>query len=493
MRLHGFICALAVVVCSGLWAVVPAQAARPGIYEVWGNRSDVAHLRYVRGGQIALEWKTVEPTRGHFDWSGLRAQLNAYHAIHKPATVQINSTTSKPAWLWNLIARCGTTQGQQIPQYWDPLYLKLQHELLSSFARALKSYSHRGTIALVRSAPNAIGTELTTVPAGVSCTRATDGHSVAQAWSRSVRATYYRNIMGCISSLLAPAIHVALRTEVFTTDGAPLSWLGRRDAWIMDTASDIDPNPTRDTFDVFARHWDRAGRAQAYWEPFSYVGKQNLASWNYWRILLELDKGVSYIAVYGQVIRHGGDPQYGAAFRFANRYAGRQLHPGRSPGAFIALRQGTGRMAGNLERFMKQIDAQRTSIALDSNNGRAMIGPAAQRYGRFARRIVAGTAQKAMFFRLNGTFKHGVRDHAVRIRVTYLDQGGGAFVVKWGRAGRCQHTVHKHGTGRWRTVTIKVRRAGFHNRLSHRSDITLKALGSSGTDFHMVEVRVHGR
>ena len=161
MRLHRFISALAVVVCSGLWAVAPAQAARPGIYEVWGNRSDVAHLRYVRGGQIALEWKTVEPTRGHFDWSGLRAQLNAYHAMHKPATVQINSTTSKPAWLWKLIARCGTTQGQQIPQYWDPLYLKLQHELLSSFAKALKSYSHRGTIALVRSAPNAIGTELT--------------------------------------------------------------------------------------------------------------------------------------------------------------------------------------------------------------------------------------------------------------------------------------------------------------------------------------------
>src|SRR4051812_28967489 len=89
-----------------VWVVVlasagSAAAARPGIYEVWGNRSDVAQLGFIRGGQIALEWKSVEPARGRFDWSDLRRQLNAYHAIHASATVQINSTAAKPAWVWN--------------------------------------------------------------------------------------------------------------------------------------------------------------------------------------------------------------------------------------------------------------------------------------------------------------------------------------------------------------------------------------------------------
>jgi hypothetical protein len=470
-----------------------ANAAKTGIYQVWGDRHDVATRSYVHGGQIVLEWKSVETARGHFDWSSLRAQLNAFHAMHKAATVQINSTTTKPLWLWKIIARCGRTQGQDIPQYWDPLYLTVQRELLASLSKALKGYPHRGTIALVRANPNAIGTELTAVPAGAVCTAAGNGHKVSTPWSKTLQKDYYRGIMGAYRSALSPAIHVALRADVFTIANAPLSWLGRRDAWIMGTASDIDPNPTRDALDVLATRLDNAGRTNGYWEPISDVGKRNLVSWNYWRILLELHKGVSYIAVYGNEIRQGSNPQFRAAFQFANRYAGSQHHPRTAPGAFIALRQGTGRMAGDLRRFMTQVSPGTTSIALDSRNGAAMIGPATQRFGRFARKIVGGTTRHEMFFRLNRSFKRGVEGRRVRLQVLYLDRGRGSFQLRWGRRSSHQRTVRLHGSGSWRQVTARISHARFRTLFAHRSDLVLKALGRTAAVFHMVEVRVPGR
>jgi hypothetical protein len=470
-----------------------ASAVTPGIYQVWGTDADVAKRPYVKGGQIVLEWKTVEPARGRFDWSSLNAELGAYARMGKPATVQINSTKGKPAWVWNIVARCGSTRGQDIPQYWDPLYMTLQKELIGGLANALKASPHRSSVALVRANPNAIGTELTEVPGRPVCRPAANGHKVSAQWSKTLQWAYYRDVMGLYRSAMLPEIHPALRTDAFTTGKAPLSWLGPSGAWIFGTASDIDPNPTRDTFDVFARQWAGSGRTQAYWEPISDAGKRNLASWNYWRILLELHKGVSFIAVYGNEIRRGDDPEFRAAFDLANRHAGWQSAPERAPGAFIALKQGMGRTAGNLSRFIDQYDPQGTSEALDSRNGAAMIGPATQRFGRFARRITGGTAKDTMSFSLDPAFARGVRGREVVLSVIYLDQGSGSFRVGWGQGASAQATVQKHGTGRWQQFSVRIARAAFSASLPHNADIAITALGHTAAVFHMVAVDVPSR
>ena len=146
--------------CSSLrslaWLAFTATAsANPlpvaGIYQVWGNDSG-ATASYVRGGQIALDWATIEPQRKTFNWSSLDSELKYYASIGKVATVQVNSTT-KPAWVWNVVARCGSVQGQAAPQYWDPAYMTVQTELVSALAAHLKSSPYESTVALVRSAP----------------------------------------------------------------------------------------------------------------------------------------------------------------------------------------------------------------------------------------------------------------------------------------------------------------------------------------------------
>jgi hypothetical protein len=473
--------------------MVTAADPPPGIYEVWGNSSDVASLPYVHGGQVIVQWKDVETARGRFDWSSLGSQLAAYQKIGKPATVQVNADT-KPAWLWNYIAYCGTTSGQEIPQYWDPLYLTIQQEMISSLATYLKGSGYAATIALVRGNPNAIGTELTLVPSGYSCRKATNGHIYGVAWSKTLMFAYYQSVMGLYRTNLAPSIHYALRAQTFTTSTAPLDWLGTNDAWLMGTGSNIDPNPTRDIFDALSEDWARPGKTEAYWEPFQNTNANNLVSWNYWRILLELQKGVSYIAVYGKDIRNGSNPEWRAAFDFANRYAADSASPGQAPGAWVALKLGSGRLAGNFGWFMTQVAPETTSTAVDSNNGSNMIGPATQRFGRFARRIDAGTSKDTMEFRLDPAFKATLGGSTCDIGVIYLDWGTSQFRVRWGTGTADSATVTKTGTGRWARFDADVPCSTFAGGLVNSSDITVAALGSNNSaTFHMVQVTVDGR
>jgi len=314
--------------------------------------------------------------------------------------------------------------------------------------------------------------------------------------SKDVRSAYYYNVMNLYRLQMLPQIPVALRAQVWTQwpGHCPTTWLGSGGAMIMGTGSDIDPQPIRDAFDLFAYNQVRMGSSNAYWEPISYAGKKNLVSWNYWRILLELDKGVRSIAVYGNVLSQGQtNPEFRAAFDFANAYAGHQWDPAGSPGAWVALRQGTGRMAGDFTWFMTQLNPSTTSVPVDSSAGASMIGPATQRFGRYARKITGGTSTNTMSFALDPTFRTDLASALTTLRVTYLDSGTGSFSVSWGTAPSQTATITKTNTGSWQTTQIPVAGIGYTGGLAGGADITVSELGSDSTDFQMVEVAVAGR
>lgn len=471
-------------------ALVSAPDPKPGIYQVWGHDSDVQSLPYVVGGQVKVEWRDIEPIRGRWNWTSLDSKLALYKSMGKQATVQVNSTT-RPAWVASLIATCNNS----FPQYWDPGYVQLQDALITALAAHLKASPYRSVVALVRASPNAIGTELTDVPAGYQCTPATNGRIWNEPWSVAVGQNYYKTVMGLYRTRMSPELHFALRAQLFTTNAVtpPLEWLGVDDAWIMQTASDIDPNPLRDAFDVFAVNWARAGKTEGYIEPHHTNGKSHLVSWNYWRLLHELNKGVSYLAVYGEQIAAGRtNTEYSGAFDFANQYAGSHARPLTAPGAWVALKYGYGKTAGNLTRFMTQVDPEGTSTALDSKQGTAVIGPATQKYGRFARQITAGTTKNRMTFQLNPTFRSGLAASTTRLRVIYLDSAPATFQVRWGTASSAVTTVRTAGSGLWRSAFVTVPGTSYAGQLPGAGDISVTA--TAGTSiFHMVEVTVGGR
>jgi hypothetical protein len=488
------------ILALAVWCSAPDTASAgtlppAGIYQVWSNDA-AATAPYIQGGQITLNWATIEPKRKTFAWATLDSELKYYASIGKVATVQVNSTTAKPAWLWNVVARCGSVRGQAAPQYWDPVYMTVQTELVSALAAHLKASPYASTVALVRAAPNAIGTELTDMPSGYTCKATPSGHKVSTLWTKDIRDVYYYDVMNLYRQKLLPAIQVALRAQVWTQwpGHCPSTWLGSGGAWMMGTASDIDPNPVRDAFDLFAYDRVRMGTANAYWEPISDSGKKNLVSWNYWRILMELDKGVRAIAVYGNVLSQGlTNPEFRAAFDFANRYAGHQWDPAGSPGAWVALRQGSGRLAGNFTWFMTQLNPDTTSTPVDSNAGSSMIGPATQRFGRYARRITGGTGQSTISFALDPTFRADVATEQTTLRVTYLDTGTGSFDVQWGSGPDQTVTVTKTNTGTWITTQIPVPGMEYTGELAGGADIAISELGTDATDFQMVELSVDDR
>jgi hypothetical protein len=424
----------------------------------------------------------------------------------RPITVQINADT-KPSWLWSYVSRCGTLtttshETYDVPMYWDPLYLRLQQDLLGSLATYLHTSPYAGRVALVRSSPNAVGTEhLLSGPPSTPCTGGTSGFTTP--WASSDNGAYQTGVMQAYVDALLPDTHLALRADTLSGNPDTDGWFSRG-AWMFSTGTEADEGPTQD-LDVLAIHYVMQLQVtQAYWEPYrnstglSSNGRTDYAngvSWNYWRLLLELEKGVSFVAVYAQDLMLGEtNSEYHAAFDFVNRYAGYHRSPEIAPGAWVALREGDRTPVGNYGWYLTQSSPDTTSIAVESDDGNSMIGPATQRYGRFARRTDVASGKSTMSFQLDPTFRAGIVGATCLIHVTYLDTGTGQFDVAWGTGASDRQTVTRAGSGTWVTAApISVPGSAFTGSLPGASDLTLSAVGSTDTTFHMIEIEVVGR
>src|SRR5207245_1117548 len=181
-------------------------------------------------------------------------------------------------------------------------------------------------VLLVRASPNAYGTESTDPPPGdpnppdnSSCRPTPDGHIDARPWSLTLMRQYYEGVMrGYYDALIPLGIHVALRAKLFTFTNynVPFELIDTRlggQGWIFGTGTLADPRGTAQGQDKLAIDYARPGYTIAYWEPGQHASFANAVSWNYWRLLLELYKGVSYVAVFGKDLAWGLDnPEYRA-------------------------------------------------------------------------------------------------------------------------------------------------------------------------------------
>ena len=69
----------------------------------------------------------------------------------------------------------------------------------------------------------------------------------------------------------------------------------------------------------YAESWaDARGRHGGKTDPRPF----GEAQWNYWRLLIDLNCGVSFIAIYGSDLSRVGEPEFRQAFEFAAKYAG---------------------------------------------------------------------------------------------------------------------------------------------------------------------------
>jgi hypothetical protein len=188
--------------------------------------------------------------------------------------------------------------------------------------------------------------------------------------------------------------------------------------------------------------------------------------YNYWRLLSDLNLGFSMMGVYGADLANAAKPEYRAAFDFAARYAGYHASPSVSPGAWIALREGQGKLKGDYSFLMRR--APGVEMMPEQK-----VGPGEQRFGAWARTLARGAEAR---LELDPDFARSLSGKQATVHVIFFDRGTGGFTVAAGGR-KFEHALGD--SGRWQTASFVVDRAGFAAvAVSGTADLTL----------HMIEV-----
>ena len=483
MRQAAFLAAM--TMAGALWGEVAPDAHR-GLYAIWARPEISDALPFIKGDQVRLQWSEVETAPGRYDFSTLRAQLERVAKLGRSTTVQLNANRH-PEFLFRMVPwyKGALKRGEtdKLLQYWHPAYIEDYTKLIAAFAREVKSSPYRDRVVGVRLNYNAIGTEFMIVrpeeqpadqwiaPAGVT---------PAPAWTEEIAGEYRRAIVDTFLRNFNPEIRVLLRSGIALyphPDPETMKRIGTGNTGVFTTGSEMEPRAPmfEERAQLLYLAFCRTGKAVCYAESMADAtgkhGPLQDARWcgpeqyNYWRLLSDLNLGISRIAIYGADLAHAGEPEYRAAFDFADRYAGYQASPSAAPGAWVALREGH-LLKGDYTFLMRRLPG----VEMKAEE---KIGPAGQRFGAWARALRAGDRAK---FELDAEFARSLEGKPAVVRLIYLDRGPGAFAVN--ASGR-KLEEKMAGSGRWQTAEFKLDRARL-------CEITVE--GNSDLTLHMIEV-----
>jgi hypothetical protein len=163
------LCAAIIVLSSVVPAARSEVAPDPnrGVYAIWTKPGVGDNLPFIKGGQVLLRWKWVQPEEGRYDFSRLHEQLEKVARQGRVTTVQLNAN-NLPAFLFEKVPHTRTRplrvqDSRGTLQYWHPYYIKAYTDLIAQFAKEVKSDPHASCVMGVRLSYDAIGTEWMTI------------------------------------------------------------------------------------------------------------------------------------------------------------------------------------------------------------------------------------------------------------------------------------------------------------------------------------------
>jgi hypothetical protein len=494
---------------------LPSAKNVSGLYAVWYTKyPEVLNLPYVIGGQLYVQWATIEPEEGMYDFSSVDKQLADYSKSGIKTTIQVNGDM-KPVWLFKrvpyhpdkLSVQVGNSQGTLM--YWHPTFIKAYLDMLSTFADHLKTSPYLSSLVAIRQNFDAIGTEQLNVPvAQQPLIQWIVPPGVAQGpqWSQTISADYQNKVMDAYIKDFSDWIFILVRATIADSlaskyrslfDSGKLGW--------FQTGSEAEPRSQGESAVLHYVDDCRTGKTIGYAEPMAdawgWHGTQqekywaSPPQWNYWRLLNDLNAGVSMIAVYGtdlEVAYNGSysrdsaaarfQQEFKDAFLFAAKYAGYITKPEESPGAWIAFRYSDqnriqkvmpyNRYTGDYTFLMDRLP--------DKTTTQTNIGPDEQRYGAWARLLPAGESLRLV---LNDSFASSLEGKKSVLHVTYLDSGQSSFTITVG--GQIFKTSLT-GTGKWLVADFPL----VQTRLVKDDNGAHISIRTSEADiyFHMIEL-----
>ncbi len=307
----------------------------------------------------------------------------------------------------------------------------------------------------------------------------------------------------------------------------------------------VDPAPG--AFELFTRCEMDQG-----WQEGIFA--RNIHQAFYWTSLSAVHSGLSMWNITPTAIRWHQKTGYWEDFKFFNKYAG-QTRAAEATGAFCALREGldaadakkfpesvygevSGKDAkrllaicasraaygakmedvggvdkgmmhqrrnqeglndvgfevfpGNYERFLHQIDPDKTSVGWWRVEGEITANSPV--YGRFARGFEHSSGKNTMGFALKDSFfgnKTLKGAYPVTVRVVYFDKGKGQWALHYDAVGdpnKKADIVTKTDTGKWMEKVFTLKDANFGKAGWSGSDLSLVNVDAEDDIFHMVEI-----
>lgn len=504
----------------------PAPPLPGGVLAVWLNdpRLDAEAIRklpLIKGGQVMVQWGEVEPQKGKYDFSVFDSRMAEYAARRQPVTIQLNGN-QKPRYLFQEVPYVKET-GREVPafgqvenregtlMFWHPTHEKAYMACLTAFRDHLAASPYKSLVIGLRMNFNPFGTEGINIYPQEKATEyapkdrwikppGLDPSIPYQGFSLPESLNYVRRIIRKHIELFDGVVPMFVRCTVNSEVLADFSqYLEKGTFGIFETGASCVPFASKsEAQEEWILRYCKPGRTVGYAESIgdswgARGGRRDQLLFsppqvNYWRVLCDLHKGVSYLAFYGKDLNvavtgayqsgsrgpggHGGgisysDSQSGFNYRkefyealvFADKYAGYHARPEQAPGAWIALRASDAVANAQDTRDKLKVFTNDYTFLMDrlpdKTEGVMKIGPDQIRYGAYARRL---PAQAALRVKVNERFLQSLKGPTVLSVIYFDDAAGAGFSVS--AAGQTW-PVTLHGGKSWQTAAFEVAAPAF--------------------------------
>ena len=457
-----------------------------GMYAIWINKNThLLNLSYIRGGQIVLQWADIEKSPGVYDWSLLDAWMKRYGELNISATLQINGN-NKPQWMFNEIPYYPGKLSQQVKDkytlmFWHPRFKRAYLDFIKAWAEHLKQSPYLKNIIGIRMNLNPYGTEHS-APSKYAKDKGDDfskwvipkGDTLAKPWNQKDVSQYTKDVLDQFVKELSPLTTVFVRNGIveelrkeYETD-----FREGRLAWFH-TSSEAESRGNERQYLVFMDYC-RAGKTFAYAEPWASAWGEHGGvkdprfcspeQWNYWRILMDINCGVSYLATYssdldipvkgmkfGKKVSDSMKKEFRNAFDFGAKYVGQHRYAETTPGVWAAFRQCDSCLCW--KKPLKYLTEDYTLLTLvqpGNSVGVHNVGMDESRYGAWARKLPQGGNMSVV---MHPVFVKATTGCQLSLRVVYLDEGNYQWNISHGNK---VYTVKNTGTGEWKEVVWEV-------------------------------------
>lgn len=445
-----------------------------GLALIWyGSQENLTHRdSIVTAGQIMFMWRDFEPKKGKYAFNELDEELRKISEKGLKTTIQINGNRH-PDYLFKIVpyldgialpGQKDHTIGYGPVMYWNENYKIRYTALVRALAAHLKNSPYKGTILGIRQSYCAVGTEHHYIPpeyrdsskwtierkarwGGAENNWTPETGDIYKEWALDLFVDEFVSNAGLNMFMRASAVSEGIAKE------RHLKMVNSGKLWLFHTSTEPQPrNESKNRqYQVFSDYcktgktygfmesWSKANTNSGKWKWTKTDHPITKEQFNYWTLLCDLHCGATFPAMRPEDLDR---PEFKEDYVFTRKYAGYTHAPAKSPGAWIAFREGDF-LKGDYS-FLIERNPNDNSIPVYNIDN--------TKYGLWSRKYLANETCR---IKIDRDFLMSLGGNPyVTIKIRYKDDNKGTMRV---RAFTKFINFEKEGTGEWKLAEIPMK------------------------------------